>query len=198
MSKLNESFTVSMSSKNTTLTSSYFPKINFHKNSEIALLCLQTYNKFPDVNETNNCIRIIIPKPCHHILDIVLPIRCYEIEDMPQFIYGKIYDDNEHYLKSDIRYTPTGFSMGPKMSFLKYKVSKMSCVINCNCKIDFTIENNLASILGFKNKIYGKGDYLSGFISERNININAVNSIKFLCNITNGSFNNGLQSHSIY
>jgi hypothetical protein len=77
-------------------------------------------------------------------------------------------------------------------------VSKMRCVINCNCQIDFSIKNSLASILGFKNKIYGERDYLSGFISERNININAVNSIKVLSNIANGSFNNGLQSRSIY
>jgi hypothetical protein len=122
MSELNESFTVSMSGENTTLTSSYFPAINFHKNSEIALLCLQTYNMFPNINETNNCIRIIVPKP-YHILDIVLPIGCYEIEDMSQFIHGKIYNDNENDLKSDISYIPTDFSMGPD-------VSKMRCVIN--------------------------------------------------------------------
>jgi hypothetical protein len=134
--------------------------------------------------------QIIVPKP-YHILDIVLPIGCYEIEEMSQFIHGKIYDDNENYLKSDISYTPTDFTMGPD-------VSKMRCVINCNCQIDFSIKNSLASTLGFKNKIYGEGDNLSGFISERNININAVNSINVLCNIANGSFNNGLQSHSIY
>jgi hypothetical protein len=145
---------------------------------------------FPNVNETNNCIRIIVSKPPHN-LDIVLPIGCYEIEDMAQFICSKIHDDNEQYLKSDITYTPTDFAMVPD-------IVKMRCVINCNCRIDFTVENSIASILGFKNKIYGEGNYLSGFMSERNININAVNSIKVLCNIANGSFNNGLQSHSIY
>ena len=39
---------------------------------------------------------------------------------------------------------------------------------------------------------------MSGYASEKNININAVNSIKVLCNIANGSFNNGFPSHSIY
>ena len=58
----------------------------------------------------------------------------------------------------------------------------MKCIINCNYPVDFTDNNSLASLLGFKNKVYGKG----GFRLSNNININAVNSIKVLCNVANG------------
>jgi hypothetical protein len=40
---MDESITVSMSGEITSLLSTYFPAINVHENSEIALLCLHTY-----------------------------------------------------------------------------------------------------------------------------------------------------------
>jgi len=186
---MNESITVSMSAKKTSLSSIYFPAINVYKNSEIALLCLQTYNMFPNVNETNNKIRIIVQEPPHN-LDIELPFGCYEIEDITQYICYKIHEDNEYYTKLDKNYICIDFNMNSD-------VSRMKCIINCNYKIDFTIENSLASLLGFKKEVYGKVG-LTGFVSPKNIDINSVNSIKVMCNIANGSFNNGLQSHSIY
>ena len=50
---MSKSITLSMSGKMTSLSSTYFPAINIHEDSEIALLCLHTYNMFPNVNETN-------------------------------------------------------------------------------------------------------------------------------------------------
>ena len=84
-------------------------------------------------------------------------------------------------------YDPVDFTMNTD-------ITSMKCVMNCNYKVDFTIQNSIASLLGFKKKIYEKGYSRS----SNNININAVNSIKVLCNVANGSFDNGLQSHSIY
>lgn len=186
---MSESITVSISGKMTSLSSTYFPAINVHKDSEITLLCLHTYNMFPNVNETNNNIRIVTPV---HKLDINLPFGCYEIEDITQYISNKIHEDNEHMNEVDntIMYTPIDFTMHTD-------TTSMKCIINCNHSIDFSIKNSLASLLGFKNKVY-TGDGLSSFRSSKNIDINAVNSIKVLCNVANGSFVNGQQSHSIY
>jgi len=182
-----ESITVSMSGKISTLSSTYFPSINLYENSEIALLCLHTYNMFPNVNETNNNIRII---KNHCNLDIKIPFGCYEIEDITQYISNQIHKDNEQINSVETatyNYDPIDFTMHTD-------ITSMKCIINCNYPVDFTDKNSLASLLGFKNKVYGKG----GFRSSNNININAVNSIKVLCNVANGSFDNGLQSHSIY
>jgi len=186
---MNESITISMSGKMTSLSSTYFPAINVNENSEIALLCLHTYNMFPNVNETNNNIRIITPG---HNLDIKLPFGCYEIEDITQYISNQIHEDNERLNEIDhtMIYTPIDFNMHTDTTCMK-------CVISCNYPVDFAIKNSLASLLGFQNKIYGK-DGSSSFRSSKNIDINAVNSIKVLCNVANGSFDNGQQSHSIY
>lgn len=187
---MNQSITVSMSGEMTNLSSTYFPVINVYKDSEIALLCLHTYNMFPNVNETNNNIRIIVKG---RYLDIKLPFGCYEIEDITQYICNKIHEDNEGINKvvnADKFHDPIDFTMNTD-------ITRMKCVMSCNYLVDFTIENSLASLLGFKKKIYGNGG-LSSFRSTKNIDINAVNSIKVLCNVANGSFDNGLQSHSIY
>jgi hypothetical protein len=188
---MNESITVSLSGKMTSLSSTYFPAINLQENSEIAMLCLHTYNTFPNVNETNNNIRIITPT---HNLDIKLPFGCYEIEDITQYISSKIHEDNERINSvmdnNKKYYDPIDFTMNTD-------VTRMKCVINCNYPVDFTIENSLASLLGFKKKLYGN-EGVTHFRASKNIDINAVNSIKVLCNIANGSFDNGIQSHSIY
>lgn len=189
---MDESIAVSISGKITTLSSTYFPAINVHENSEIALLGLHTYNMFPNVNETNNNIRIIVPERGQN-LDINLPFGCYEIEDITQYISNKIHEDNEHLneVNQSKIYDPIDFTMHADMTSAK-------CVINCNYQVDFSIENSLASLLGFKREIYGKAGSTSSFRSSKNIDINAINSIKVLCNVANGSFDNGLQSHSIY
>lgn len=53
-----ESVTLTLSGDKTSLSIDYFPPIIINKNSEIALLRLQTYNIFPNINETNNHMRL--------------------------------------------------------------------------------------------------------------------------------------------
>ncbi|KAF0689716.1 Uncharacterized protein FWK35_00031055 [Aphis craccivora] len=40
--------------------------------------------------------------------------------------------------------------------------------------------------------------YINGHRSQKVANLNSVNSIKVMCNIAQGSFNNHMSSHSIY
>jgi hypothetical protein len=132
-----------MSDEITSLSSTYFPAINVHKNSEIALLCLHTYICFRMWMSLYN-FRIIIRQ---RNLDIKLPFSCYEIEDITQYICNQIYEDNESINiidRHDKMYNdPKDFTMNTDNT-------RMKCVINCNYPIYFTIENSLASLLGFK------------------------------------------------
>lgn len=55
-----ESTTISLSGNTTELSTNFFPSLTIAEDSEIALLNLQTYNSFPNINESNNKLRIII------------------------------------------------------------------------------------------------------------------------------------------
>ncbi|XP_050439608.1 uncharacterized protein LOC126845091 [Adelges cooleyi] len=57
-----ESTTISLSGNTTELSTNFFPILIVAEDSEIALLNLQTYNSFPNINESNNRLRIIINK----------------------------------------------------------------------------------------------------------------------------------------
>jgi thiamine pyrophosphokinase len=77
--------------------------------------------------------------------------------------------------------------------------------MDCNHDIEFNITNFLASTLGFEKQLYSCLPYdLLTSMSLENIqykiddNSININSIKVLCNIAKGSFENGQHSNSIY
>ena len=49
-----ESVTLSLTGNATILSVNYFPPIDLYEDSEIALLCLQSFNSFPNINDNNN------------------------------------------------------------------------------------------------------------------------------------------------
>ncbi|KAE9522017.1 hypothetical protein AGLY_017579 [Aphis glycines] len=140
------------------------------------------------LNAFNNRLKIeVIPskrnKYISHIFAFCLEEGCYEIEDINQRVKKQIYVYNSENLTNitfDISIDPNDFS---------------SC-IKCNGVLHFEIPFSIAPVLGFEKRQYKpKYEILR---SEKAANLNTINSIKVMCNIAQGSFNNHLQSHSIY
>lgn len=192
-----ESITIRISGNNCSLTSTYSPVINIHGDSEIALLCLQIGNnveKFKKkkilIDETNNGIRLTRRDVNSLPVDIRIPAGVYEIEDINNYITN---------------YFEKNTTLGKLILKLSISDDHMKCRIDSNHNIDFNIENSIGSTLGFEKKLYS-------YFQERNLyhqsqnNIQYeligygidVNSIKVLCNIAKGSFENGQHSNSIY
>ncbi|KAE9522077.1 hypothetical protein AGLY_017521 [Aphis glycines] len=182
-----ESVTLSLTGNATILSVNYFPSINLYEDSEIALLCLQSFNSFPNINENKNKFSIQIvddennntPMMCY----IKLEEGCYEIEDINQRVKKQIDDyssENLTKLTFDISVDPNDFR-----SYIK-----------CNGILHFQIPFCMAPVFGFDKRQY-KPEYAI-HRSEKAVNLNTINSIKVMCNIAQGSFNNHLQSHSIY
>ena len=67
--------------------------------------------------------------------------------------------------------------------------------IKCNGILHFEYPYSIAPVFGFEKRVYNPYNILR---SEKAVNLNTINSIKVMCNIAQGSFNNHLQSHSIY
>lgn len=182
-----ESVTLSLTGNTTILSTNYFPSINLNENSEIALLCLQTFNSFPNINENNNKFAIQVVdnnnNNDHMMCFIKLEEGCYEIEDIKRQVKEQIDVYNRKFNKEltfDISVNPIDFR-----SYIK-----------CNGILHFEILHSMAPVLGFEKREY-KPEF-EILRSEKAVNLNTINSIKVMCNIAQGSFNNHLQSHSIY
>ena len=182
-----ESVTLSLTGNTTILTTNYFPSINLYEDSEIALLCLQTFNSFPNINENNNKFAIQVVDYNNNndrmMCYIKLEEGCYEIKDIKQRVVEQINVYNEKFkteLTFDISVDPTDFR-----SYIK-----------CNGILHFEILHSIAPVFGFEKREY-KPEY-EIHRSEKAVNLNTINSIKVMCNIAQGSFSNHLQSHSIY
>lgn len=67
--------------------------------------------------------------------------------------------------------------------------------MKCEEDVHFEKDNTIAPLLGFEKKIYPKHKL---HVSSNNINIIKVNTIRVECNIVRGSFQNGLEGHTIH
>ena len=180
-----ETVTLSLNGNTTKLSTNYFPSINVYEDSEIALLSLQTFNSFPNINGTNNKFEMRILDENENMVMCFIKLKkgCYEIEDIKAQVKEQVDLFNKKYgseLTFDISVNPHDFR-----SYIK-----------CNGILKFDILNSIASVFGFE-----KREYMPEYEthrSEKAVNLNTINSIKVMCNIAQGSFNNHLQSHSIY
>ena len=178
-----ESVTLSLTDDKTSLNSTYFPPINVYENSEIALLSLQTYNTFPNINTSNNQLVIIIENGFNtYNKSIELETGCYEFSDIKKCILDKIKKINLE-LNVDV------------LLNLSVDSKNLKCYVYCNYTVDFNIQNSIASVLGFEKITLTPNIFHE---SSKIFNINSVNTIKVMCNIANGSFHNGKSSHAVY
>ncbi|KAL4121396.1 hypothetical protein QTP88_013918 [Uroleucon formosanum] len=184
---MHESITLSLTGNATILSVNYFPPINLYEDSEIALLCLQSFNSFPNINENNNKFPIQVVDNENNITPMICFITleegCYEIEDIKQRVKKQIdvYNSkNFTDLTFDITVDPNDFRSS----------------IKCNGILHFEIPYSIAPVFGFEKRVYKP--YIKTLRSEKAVNLNTINCIKVMCNIAQGSISNHLQSHSIY
>jgi len=146
------------------------PKYNY----EIALLSLDTYYTFPNINEDNNAFRY--KKGDSAWKDIKLPIGCYEIAGIREETFRQVGNE------TDIVFTSNR--------------NTLKCMIHIEkgYVVDFGVKNSIASVLGFKEEQYSAG-YHSG---EYLVNILQVNSILVHVDIAKNSYIKGEISPVVY
>ncbi|KAE9529200.1 hypothetical protein AGLY_011996 [Aphis glycines] len=143
----------------------------------------RTYIKCNGILQFNTQYKVVDNDNAPIMCYIKLEEGCYEIEDINQRVKKQIDVYNSENLTNityDISVDPNDFR-----SYIK-----------CNGVLHFEIPFSIAPVLGFEKRQY-KPEY-EILRSEKAANLNTINSIKVMCNIAQGSFNNHLQSHSIY
>lgn len=181
------SFYILLNEKTTQIRTKFNPLIELDKDKkyEMALVDLETYYSFPNVDATNNNFRYS-PDGGTEWFDINIPEGCYEMSDINQYIQ-RIMKQARHYdAANDVPF----ISIEPNSNTLKTVLN-----IGTNYVVDFeTKPNSIRTVLGFNQQRYTHGYHES----ENIINIISVNSLRVTNDIITGSYSNGSLGSVIY
>ena len=174
------SFYVLLSEKNTKIKTKFRPLIQLDQNRkyEMALVNLETYYSFPNIDASNNNFRY---SPDNGVtwVNINIPEGSYEIVDIQEYIQ-RIMKENGH---------EHNVTLEPNNNTLKSVLE-----ISPNHKVDFTTANSIRTVLGFNAQVYTAG-YNE---SENIVNIIGVNSLRITSDIIGSSYSNGSTDNIIY
>ena len=173
------SYFITVSNEGSTIATSFSPPLTFLPgcNYEMALCSLETYYSFPNIDKTNNALKVSRDNGKKWTL-IEIPTGCYEIKainkTLQRLIKRKITDAKE----DDVKLAPNE--------------NTLQCILTLkdNIQVDFNIENSLRSVLGFEARVYTRGRHES----EHIVNILRVNSIFVHCDVVKSSRKNGIES----
>lgn len=169
----------------TEFTTRYGTPIKLGARYEIALVNLETYYSFPNINSSNNSLRYSSDGGKTWQL-IQIPEGSYEITDLNRAIHLQMKQRN-HYDKFNNHYY---VSLTANDSTLRTVLE----INNPTYQVDFNVPNSLSSTLGFNAKTYSSGYHES----ENIVNILSLNVIFVEIDIINGSYVNGKQKSVIY
>lgn len=182
------SFYILVSEKSTHIKTKFRPLIELDKSRkyEMALVNLETYYSFPNIDSSNNNFRYSPDNEATWVT-INIPEGSYEIVDLNEYIQ-RIKKENGHYDTAAEKYY-IGLTLEPNNNTLKSVLD-----IEPNYKVDFTTPNSIRSVLGFNSQIYS-----SGYNESVNIvNILNVNSLRITSDIIGASYSNGSTENIIF
>ena len=176
---------ICVSGNSSKLKTSFIPPFEFPSSYryEMVLTSLETYYFFPNINTSNNHVKISFDegKTC---LDVDIPVGCYEIKaintELQRFIIQKTGDKTAE----------TRIILSPNPNTLR----GMLDVLDVKCQVNFDEDDSLCTVLGFDRKVYKVGRHES----EHIVNILSVNSILVHCDVIESSRLNGIEASVIY
>ena len=180
------SFQIILSSDKTNFNTRFNPKLELDekKKYEIALVNLETYYSFPNIDETNNTF-VYSPDNGNSWEKIKIPEGSYEIDD--------INDAIQHEMKKRTHYDEINedyyINIAPNTNTLKSVL-----ILEKGYQVDFNHQNSLAKVLGFTGNKYTEGFHES----ENVVDILRINSILVNIDIISGSYVNGTTKSTIY
>jgi len=182
-----DSFSLILNSNHTDFTIDYSPPIELKQDKiyEMALVNLETYYSFPNIDKTNNIFKYSIDKGTNWF-EIEIPEGSYELNQINDELF-RIMKSRKHY---DIKNNKSFINIGANLATLK-------CVIQINdpnYQIDFSHKRSMKLLLGYDKKVisnpYNEGTYT--------VNILTINSILVECSIIEGSYLDSTKEPIIY
>ena len=180
------SFQIILSNDKSNFNTRFNPKLELDKDKvyEIALVNLETYYSFPNIDETNN-IFVYSPDNGNSWVKIKIPEGSYEIDDLNNTIQHEM-EKRGHFDEINEDYY---INIAPNTNTLKSVL-----ILEKGYQVDFNHQNSLAKILGFTGAKYTEGFHES----ENVVDILRINSILVNIDIISGSYVNGKTKNTIY
>lgn len=170
--------TLTFSSIKSDFTTPIYPPLNLDEGRwVVGLLCLDTYYSFANITSRNNCFKYSTDGGTTW-QTIKIPVGCYEITQINDEVKRILGTNGDN-----VDISPNIVTLGSIVT-----------INNENFKVDFSTENSIASVLGFRSKTISHGRNESDSI----VNILNVNSILVNCDVIKNSYLNGSQSPVIY
>ena len=180
------SFSIVVSDSKTRFKTWFKPPIQLDKKKdyEIALINLESYYSFPNIDRSNNCLTYSpgANAPC---VDIIIPEGSYHVEDINEFIQREMRK-NDHYDKVNVK---NNVEISANTNTFKFEM-----FLKNNYEVDFREDKSVNSLLGFHSNLYTSGFHES----ENMVNILTINSILVNIDIISGSYVNGSTQPTIY
>ena len=180
------SFQIIISNDKSNFNTRFNPKLELDRDKvyEIALVNLETYYSFPNIDETNN-VFIYSPDNGNSWVKIKIPEGSYEIDDINNAIQHEM-EKRGHYDEINEDYY---INIAPNTNTLKSVL-----ILEKGYQVDFNHQNSLARVLGFTGAKYTEGFHES----ENVVDILRINSILVNIDIISGSYVNGTTKSTIY
>ena len=154
------------------------------KKYEIALLNLETYYLFPNIDESNN-VFVYSPNKGNSWVKIKIPEGSYEIDDINNTIHREMEKSGHHNPINDDYYINISANSNTLKSVF---------ILEEDYQVDFNHQNSIAKVLGFTS-----AKYTGGFHELENVvNILSINSILVNIDIISGSYIGGTTSNTVY
>ena len=178
-----DSFYIIVTAKSSSVVTTFSPPFILRQRSngtsneyEMALVGLNTYYSFPNVDKTCNSLTVLQRGSGNRLH---LDTGCYEITAINREIWQSLWKTEKD----------AGVTFQANVSTLK-------CIMNIKpgYGVKFNVDNSLAPVLGFEKKEYSPGTHPS----ENPVDILKVNSILVYCDIITGSRVDGIEAPIIY
>ena len=174
-----------MSGRGSKLHTKFNPPLEYNHSNvgyELCLIRLETYFSFPNIDSSNNSLRVSLNGTWY---DIKIPTGCYDIVSINTVLQKQLL-------------TLSGEKKIEQHVVIAANKNTLRCVLEIKddtTVVDFDVDNSLRTVLGFKAKQYKKSGV---YESEDLVNILSVNTILVHCDIIEGSCVNGSLAPVIY
>ena len=179
------SFWIVVSDNKTTFKTWFKPPIQLDKKKdyELALINLETYYSFSNIDRSNNCFTYS-PNLNPLWFDLIIP-EGNHVEDINEFIQREIRENGRYDKAND----KDNIEISANTNTLKSEM-----ILKNNYEVDFRQDKYINSLLGFRSKLYTPGFNES----ENMVHILTINSILVNIDIISGSYANGATQPTIY
>ena len=180
------SFQIIVSDNKSSFYTKFNPTLQLDSDKEykIALVNLETYYSFPNIDETNN-VFVYSPDNGNLWVKIKIPEGSYEIDDINNTIQHEMEKRGHHDPINEHYYINISANSNTLKSVL---------ILEKDYQVDFNHQNSIAKVLIFTGAKYTEGFHQS----ENVVNILSINSILGNIDIISGSYVNGTTKNTIY